>query len=573
MQMSQAATDSKDTHWWRIGLSIVTIAALTALIYSVFTQALSTKQAADSARASIEAIQTSITQGKFKEIPTSLTQVMADTETILNQTNTWQWQLLSALPVTNTSAQALPILAQSLQDTAKNAEPIANAIQNSTSTADLVTQLPALIAKLEPLAQSAELSIKQLERINQASLRFGLDSGVIQAINAFQSIIDANEIVQTNGTELTSMLGFDQPRTYLVMLQNPTEVRGSGGLFSAYLLLELANGSPAIKEAGSRKALDLPNDQVEIPYAGIADPGEELLWRDYFEAWASFNTSADFPTTAKLAQAGMAKRGTPISGVIAIDPYAVQAILAGTGPVENQGVTIDATNAGDFFTKDIYSQYPDFPDVNAKDELALGLTYAAIDSLLKRPLDVGALTQSIPQAVDNGNIKIWSANQNEQAFLSTFNLTHAITDKPSNEFRVSLNNSTGGKLDSYVTTTATEQRDQCLITEGEFAGMSINTLSITMANNAPENLPPYVDLRLDNNTTGTGATKILVSIYAPINAQFQKLTSPDSTPSFFSTTTKNGEIWTTSIELGRGQEKQVTLEFAADPTTTGIPNC
>ena len=61
------------------------------------------------------------------------------------------------------------------------------------------------------------------------------------------------------------------------------------------------------------------------------------MWGRDLGEWASFNLSADSPTTAKLAAAGMAKRGTPVDGVIAIDPYLVEALLAGTGPVEHEG--------------------------------------------------------------------------------------------------------------------------------------------------------------------------------------------------------------------------------------------
>jgi hypothetical protein len=89
----------------------------------------------------------------------------------------------------------------------------------------------------------------------------------------------------------------------------------------------------------------------------VVSPDSAALWGPYLRTWASFNLSGDFPEVAALAVAGMAAKGTPVDGVVALDAHVVQALLAGTGKVEHRGVTSDGSNAAAFFTKDLYAQY------------------------------------------------------------------------------------------------------------------------------------------------------------------------------------------------------------------------
>ena len=133
---------------------------------------------------------------------------------------------------------------------------------------------------------------------------------------ALDSLAISTNAILEHATSLQNLLGFNGKRRYLVMLQNPAEDRGSGGLFSAILILELEDAKPVIVEANSRKVLD----DFRIPTKGILDRQGTALWGKAQSKWASFNVSADFPHVARLAQAGLAARGTPLDGVIAIDP-------------------------------------------------------------------------------------------------------------------------------------------------------------------------------------------------------------------------------------------------------------
>lgn len=330
----------------------------------------------------------------------------------------------------------------------------------------------AFTAAAQDLAAAALPPVNAGERVESTTAKVTALLGAPAEVAAFR---DA-------ARPLSSMLGRDGPTPWLVMSQNPAELRGTGGLFNAYLIVTLDQGALTILEAGSRKQLDKQFPRAsQIPYWDAANPGTAATWGPVLGEWASFNIPADFPTVARLASAGMAQRGTPVDGVVAIDPAIIAAIFAGTGPVEHRGVTLDATNAVDFFTKAIYEDFPGFADVAAKDELAMGLTYATIDAATKRPLDTGSLIPALAEAIEGGNLKAWSFGAADQAWLLGTPVAGSLDQKP-DEMVACCANRFGGKLDPCVTREVKVDSSTCAVDKGV-------TVAIPLQNDAPRACP------------------------------------------------------------------------------------
>jgi hypothetical protein len=544
-------------------LLIVAVAALLAIPAAlVFRTAQDASAQADILRTALEDARASVEGGRLSGLSDRVSAVSTAADHLVATTSSWQWSLLGLVPGMSGSTVAVETLAASFGDIAASATPLAEATSNSSSAFALLAQLPALEPHVRDLQRASRRAAASIMTIDRANLRFGVDSAVEKAAGGVEALDKATTSALDAWPSLRGLLGFDGPRTYLVMLQNPAEARGSGGLFSAFMILTLNRGAPTIREANSRKVLD----ELRIPVPKNLDPGEIQMWGDFLTKWASFNTSPDFPTTARLAQAGMKVRGTPVNGVIAIDPFTVQAILAGTGPVEHAGVTIDATNAADFFTKGIYEDFPGFEDVDAKDGLALGLLYATVDSVLKRPLDLKALTIHLPGVIDGGHIRAWVPDPNEEAFLDQVGLAHEVAVADPNITVVALNNGTGGKLDAYVTTTVDQEIATCAFDAGEFVGRRRSTVTIALDNAAPRGLPDYVDVRLDDHAAAKGSTKILVTTFGPPGAVDESITANERPADYTSGQAFGRPYWLTQLEVPRGKTRYVTITYA-DPST------
>jgi hypothetical protein len=141
---------------------------------------------------------------------------------------------------------------------------------------------------------------------------------------------------------LPSVLGWDAPRRYLVLTQNPAELRPTGGFIGSFGVIAFDKGKITERHFQDVFLLDLPWD-----YPFVTSPvALERYLLGPTQPWqlADANWSPDFPTSAQQAIALYANEGGPgtLDGVLAITTYTIDELLRITGPVTvpEYGVTI-----------------------------------------------------------------------------------------------------------------------------------------------------------------------------------------------------------------------------------------
>jgi hypothetical protein len=149
------------------------------------------------------------------------------------------------------------------------------------------------------------------------------------------------------GPFLPAVLGASQPATYLLLLQNPSELRPSGGLIGAVGTITFARGAPSQLEIRPYDDYNpLFNRLFPVPA-----PLDRYMsfYRNSLEL-GDAGWDPDFPSTARLVEDmyGSAT-GRSVGGTVALDPYAIAALLRVIGPVEVPGYGTFA--ADDFFVK------------------------------------------------------------------------------------------------------------------------------------------------------------------------------------------------------------------------------
>ena len=543
----------------------VVAAGLLGLLAWLGVSVATTASAARDLQAQVEAAQAAL--ARF-DVPAAAIELRAAAETTTDLRERMAgpaWSIAESLPVVGSSAQAARALASAADEVASAALPLVDAVGDQATTTGRVMALLGDTDTLRAVRDAATAASEGLAPLTPEDLYFGLDDAVGNAQESLPRLVSTLDEVIAAAAPLRGMLGADGARTWLVLSQNPAEIRPTGGLINAYLLVRVTDGTVEIIEAGSRKNLDdeFPSPE-QIPYWGAVELDTASTWGFNISQWASFNAFPDFPAVARLAQAGMSKRGTPVDGVVAIDPTVVAAILAGTGPVEHKGVTLDAAGAVDFFTKGLYEDFPGFDDVAEKDALAMGLTYATIDAALKRPLDASALLDSLGAAIADGHLLAWSPVPDEESWLMTTGVSAAMAQHP-NAVSVAFFNGTGGKLDPYVDRDVVIDDSRCP-TEGVVA------VTVDLANNAPTGLPEYVDVALGSDqkpdpSIPSGFTKTHVMIYAPDTGaergwsvmSTMTLDGKKVRPSFGGT--EGFPTWEVPVELQRGQQTTLTAEL------------
>ena len=142
-------------------------------------------------------------------------------------------------------------------------------------------------------------------------------------------------------------LGGSAPQNYLVLLSNPSEMRPDGGFVGSMGTVTMSKGAPTGIDVKPQEFYNpLIKQHTDIPY-----PLARYLkfYKNSLEI-GDAGWDADFPTSARLTESlYTAATKRPVDGTIAVDPYAISAMLQVTGPVDVPGY--GTFTADDFFPK------------------------------------------------------------------------------------------------------------------------------------------------------------------------------------------------------------------------------
>jgi hypothetical protein len=135
------------------------------------------------------------------------------------------------------------------------------------------------------------------------------------------------------------LLGFRGSRTYLLLFQNNTELRPSGGFIGSYAVVRMDKMRPEVVIVSGTETLDAGADPSKLP-----EPPQAI--REYLgvEKWyfRDSNWSPDFAESAATAldryRAEGGAAADDIDIVIAVTPTVIERILERTGPVVADGL-------------------------------------------------------------------------------------------------------------------------------------------------------------------------------------------------------------------------------------------
>src|SRR3990167_1285870 len=138
---------------------------------------------------------------------------------------------------------------------------------------------------------------------------------------------------------LPELLGFTEPRTYLVLFQNNTELRPGGGFIGSYGVVRATNGKFEILDVQGTETLD-----KQAPASWRVQPPEVITRELGVDRWyfRDSNWSPDFVTNAKrarefyVAEGGVARDS--IQTVVVVDTTVIERLLALTGPITVDGI-------------------------------------------------------------------------------------------------------------------------------------------------------------------------------------------------------------------------------------------
>lgn len=149
-----------------------------------------------------------------------------------------------------------------------------------------------------------------------------------------------SERINSSYDTFLALLGSDHAKRYLILFQNHTELRASGGFLGTFALVDIDQGK--VTQVKTNGIYDLDGQLAER----IVPPYPLRLITD---RWFTRDTNwyPDFPMSAKKISEFFEKSGGPsFDGVIAFDPTIVQDLLRLTGPItmKKYNATVTADN-------------------------------------------------------------------------------------------------------------------------------------------------------------------------------------------------------------------------------------
>ncbi|WP_412752896.1 DUF4012 domain-containing protein [Krasilnikovia sp. M28-CT-15] len=514
-------------------------------------------------------LQQQIQRGDVAAARGTLAALQSETKAARESTGGFGWTLTGHLPGIGDDLQAVRTVAYVLDDLAGNGLPALLDVAAGLDPQRLAPRNGRI--DLTALNAAAPRIARGLAVIRRAQTGVaGIDTGSLvdklaAAVTELRTgLADAERIVATADRAarlLSPMLGANGPRTYLVLFQNNAEVRATGGMPGAYLVIHADSGAVTITDQGT--AAKLRTFPTPVRPLGV---DEEALYTERPAVFpADVNLSPDFPTAAELARAMYAKRsGIAVDGVVATDPVALAYLLRITGPVRMPtGESLNADNAVRLLLSEVYAKYPD-PD--AQDAYFAGAARDIFNALIRGQGNPKGIITELARAAGERRLLMWSANREEEAALAGTVLEGRLPDNDdvAPTVGVFLNDGSGSKLSYYLTQTAALSGGDC--TED---GVRQLHLKLTLGSTAPgAGLPAYVTglaLSGDPYTVRTNAM-----VFSPIGGGIVGVTLNGKEVEFGSGVERNRgvAVFTVDLRPGSSQTYDVTLQTADQPRAT-----
>ncbi|HEV7182956.1 MAG TPA: DUF4012 domain-containing protein [Leifsonia sp.] len=563
MRSPQAAPDGRTRRI--VGWSVAGVVLVLLLLAGwVGVRALLAKNALQSALPYANAVQSSLASGDIPAATAAAAKLRDHAAQAAALTEDPVWRAAEFLPVIGPNLSAVRISAAATDTVASRV------VEPLTGVAQLVD--PARLKPVDGAVDLAPLS-KAQPTIARAQRAFheafasvaAIDDGptigpVRSAVERLRTLLSTTEpavdAVGNSAALLPGMLGSDGPRTYLLLVQNPAELRATGGLVGALALVTADHGKIALAAQASgtsMKPLTEPIVNVSAATQGLYGPLTARLVQDV-------NLAPDFAAAARTASAmWTAQFGGTVDGVLTMDPVGLATLLKATGPVAlPTGDLLSAKNAVPLLLNQVYSRWADPSLQDAFFESAAG---AVFHKVAAGSTDGAALVKALTEVGQERRMFIWSAHPSEQKVLASTTLAGGLPQSTASSaaLGVYFDDATGAKMDYYLATRVEAGSAICRID-----GKPTSRISITLTNTAPADagrmFPDYVTGAGSYGVTA-GNIRTRVAVYGASDGLLVSTKSGDSDYPTVAGTDQGRPVSVFTVELAPGQSKTVTVDL------------
>lgn len=431
------------------------------------------------------------------------------------------WSLGAHLPLLGDDIDAVRRSAAALDSIAARSLPTLLRLARQVSTGDLRPRGGrvdlAAVRRAQPAVSAAasavDRSAAQLAQVRPSGLVFPLSTLVPELQDRVADAQAAVDATRDAVRLLPRMLGANGPRSYLLLIQNPAELRSTGGIPGSWAILHARDGRLRMGRQGDAADFAAPGmrpvplrPDVRALYGSVlgVDP------RD-------LSIDPDFPDVARMAAALAAAHRQPVDGVFAVDPVALAAVLRGTGPVGiGDGRQLDAGNTGPELLNGIYRT---ISDPSAQNDVYAVAARRVFDALVHGTGDQVLAIRGLVEAARQHRVLAWSRDPDVAVAIAGHDLAGGLAgphEAPT--VGVYLSDAMGGKMGYYLRQASAVSRSTC-----SAGGVQRLEVTTTLRSVTPPGIASYPSFVVGAGVVPPGHLALKVRVYAPWHGTLERL--------------------------------------------------
>ncbi|OHA54102.1 MAG: hypothetical protein A2991_03680 [Candidatus Terrybacteria bacterium RIFCSPLOWO2_01_FULL_58_14] len=286
---------------------------------------------------------------------------------------------------------------------------------------------------------------RSLERVDAGVVPEPYRERVVRLKAALPQIRSGIETLEESAHALAGILGMQGTRRYLVLLQNASERRPTGGFIGNVAIATVRNGRLEELRVEDSYLFDGQLVRYTVPPKPI---------QDISAAWSlhDANWFRDFPTSAKVAAGFFEETGalTP-DGVIAVNSRTLERLLEVMGPVTVPGgPSVDSRSFVDLLNTIGADQRPgETTQVRMMSSLLPALLARFPQVRAEGDAGAGAL-EALRESVLAGDLMVWFRDLEEEAFAKFLGASGALPSANSDFLAIVAANINGFKTDRVI---------------------------------------------------------------------------------------------------------------------------
>jgi len=376
-----------------------------------------------------------------------------------------------------------------------------------------------ILISLEEFIKYGDLAVQDARELQTVIAKINPNNLPLEYRKQFITLKNQADFLASNLENFVSttvkakeILGLSRDKRYLLIFQNNSELRASGGFLGSFALLDV--------KGAKIKNLEVPGGGSYDTEGGmtVKVKAPEPLWL-VNPAWHFWDANwwPDWPTTAKNLMWFYEKSGgSTVDGVISFTPTVVESLLEITGPIDltaEYGVIIDSNNFWEVVQKVV--EHDNLLISHPDEVLDLNVALTAIETTLPLEQDlennsankpkkiIGDLTVKIlevlPQKLDKENllkiITLFEDNVSQKQVLFYFTDPILQAEFSKRNFTGEVKNTNKDYLMVVNTNIAGQKSDRKMVEEIQHTskvdpdGRIINTVKISRTHTGIKNEP------------------------------------------------------------------------------------